>query len=596
MTGDIAGIIKVLSEESIKTYHENLLLMAVAMHLDNETDHRNIVYRISKTKKGNEKGKFLGVICRAGYVLVPRCEIKLFKALRMWPLCSHSMNPDCVVFFCPIAHKLFATDSLILNQKAAYKLLSQTKQTGIPLLYIEEESSTLIQTAHSCALRVVEQQRLLRVLDIQTDELFGFAFPKQQEPENVTMFNIKDLIEGDENPTKDQEVDEDSKYQEDGDNVDSEDQEDESDENSNDQSENELNTSFTTQPAKKRRLNPPATAPIKVCVKWVTSNMRFAIRYEVVKEDVWNTVTEVVNKARDMLIMRNLSSSYPKLDSFFIKLTEQELNDIKPMLACSNTRMPVKWSWLKNKQDLEIKQLPSAPSFVFQVKSHPLKQSCIVKFFVDTLACYHFRSANDIIESLKDEEKVYFCTLAHIIPFKTSSFCIFDELLPPLLTDDAKCCIVDLSTQVRTALQIMHLYGIAHLDVRLPNICYRKNCNNIYIPVLIDYERVRECESFSDGCYVESDLYPTGLMNRYIDYVQLFRMAFAAVSNPPKREHLAFVDSFVNEAKSSITAEDFLDKQFTEFIQKLKQEKGTTAEVTAVVEKRNSTAVQTELL
>ena len=561
LTGEIAGFIKALSGEKItKTYYENLFLMAVAMHLDKSTNRKNIVYRKSKTKAG-VKGKFLGIICSAGYVLVPRCEIQLFKDLRMWSLCSPVMKPDCVVFFCPEAC------NTKLTKKKAYKLLSQTKRAGIPLLYIEEQSSTIIQTAHCCALRVVEHQRLLRALDIESGELFGFAFPRQQEPQNVEVMRIDDIEDFDCGVISDQEDDEDTDVQEcfeDG----------------------SLNESSTIQPPqKKRRLNSTATAPIKVSVKWVTSRMRFDIKYEVLNENVWDTVTKVVTDARKMLIKKDLSSSHLKLAFFLIKLTQHEISDIKQIF--SSFKHEEKWSWLKDKKDLEVSQLPSAPSFVFQVKSQSQSKSCIVKFFVNALACNSFRAANDVLNSLTDADKQYFCTLDYVMPFPQQPFFVFEELLPPLLTNDAKSCIVDLSKKVRAALQIMHSHDIAHLDVRLPNICYRRTTDNSYVPVLIDYERVRDCRLFCAGPYVKSDLYPTGLMNKYTDYVQLFRMAFSVVSNPPTGEHLTFVTSFISTAKSSDT-DEFLDSEFDKFIEKLVQENCSHDEVAAVVGKRSA--------
>lgn len=232
------------------------------------------------------------------------------------------------------------------------------KREGIPLLYIEEQSSTIIQTAHCCALRLVEHQRLLRALDIESEELFGFAFPRQQEPQDVTAVKIEE------------EDDEDTNVQEDEVN----------DDHLEDQVDGSLNESFTIQPAtKKRRLNSTATAPIKVSVKWVTSDMRFDIKYEVLNENVWETVTKVVTDALKMLEPTYLLSSHQKQSfPFLVKLTRHEINGIKLILA----QLKQQWCLLED-ENLEISQLPSAPSFVFQVKSQSLTKSCIVKFFVD---------------------------------------------------------------------------------------------------------------------------------------------------------------------------------------------------------------------
>ena len=57
----------------------------------------------------------------------------------------------------------------------------------------------------------------------------------------------------------------------------------------------------------------------------------------------------------------------------------------------------------------------------------------------------------------------------------------------PLSYEEAKECLADLVKKVSSALQkIHHILRLAHLDVRLPNICFREKGE----PVLIDPDRV----------------------------------------------------------------------------------------------------------
>ena len=56
----------------------------------------------------------------------------------------------------------------------------------------------------------------------------------------------------------------------------------------------------------------------------------------------------------------------------------------------------------------------------------------------------------------------------------------------PLTRAEAKRCLMALYRGLYNALEEVHSkLGLAHMDVRLPNICF----NNLYEPVLIDLDR-----------------------------------------------------------------------------------------------------------
>ena len=66
-----------------------------------------------------------------------------------------------------------------------------------------------------------------------------------------------------------------------------------------------------------------------------------------------------------------------------------------------------------------------------------------------------------------------------------TDFLVFDLLNEPLSASEACTCLAELVEGIAAALQQLHGYGYAHLDVRLPNICFRDSK-----PVLIDFDRV----------------------------------------------------------------------------------------------------------
>ena len=542
----IASEIKMYSGNKVnKTYYENLFLMTVAQKLDPSTDAMNII-PITKEKKAMSRIFGTCIICRNGYILIPRCEIQWFKEFRMW---SSSMKPDVVVFYKSDVAYLFEEETAQNFQSKGFNMLNVVKSGGIPLLYIEEESSTILQTALCCSFRVVEHHRLLRSIGIETTELIGFAFPRQTEPVVNVLSARAICVHG---------------------------AEEKNDENSG-------ADTCTLQQLKKQRLE-KETAPIKVCVEWVSKDMMFHIKYEVLtKENMWSTLTAVANHAKDRMLKQNWPSfAVLKYSSFLFKLAQQELDHLKHIFT---TRLQGEsWCWLK--EEFDIIQLPSAPSFVFQLKSkskntgNSKSMSCIVKYFVNKQSEFKFIMANMTLNMLSEADKVHFCMPDAVVRLLSSAYCfhVFEELLPPLTTNYAAPCIGSLCIEVHEALKVMHSNGLAHLDVRLPNICYRQSTSSdIIIPVLIDYERVDMAVDCSADKYVPSPLYPPNLENQYTDYVQLFLMAFQ-VRSSDKEKSKSFVAFFITEALSGSISDDLLKNHFQQFISLLGTDTSTVTD------------------
>ena len=56
-------------------------------------------------------------------------------------------------------------------------------------------------------------------------------------------------------------------------------------------------------------------------------------------------------------------------------------------------------------------------------------------------------------------------------------FYSFPAQLPPLSTAEVSMCLIDFMVRTALALQELHGFGYAHLDVRIPNICFSKEKN-----------------------------------------------------------------------------------------------------------------------
>ena len=64
----------------------------------------------------------------------------------------------------------------------------------------------------------------------------------------------------------------------------------------------------------------------------------------------------------------------------------------------------------------------------------------------------------------------------------------FPTHLPPLHKHEVEECLFDFMTRTATALKELHDIGFAHLDVRVPNICFAKE-DGKYIVKLVDLDR-----------------------------------------------------------------------------------------------------------
>ena len=125
---------------------------------------------------------------------------------------------------------------------------------------------------------------------------------------------------------------------------------------------------------------------------------------------------------------------------------------------------------------------------------------------------------------------------------------------------------------VHAAIDELHEHGgMAHLDIRLPNLCFRKVDETNCSVVLIDLERAkRDIYASWNGNY-ESCMYKKGFTLKQIDYLQLYWMTVWILSYPAALDYhrmdleTEFKDSEDEKCKG-------LCKTISQFIQNLPTE------------------------
>ena len=98
----------------------------------------------------------------------------------------------------------------------------------------------------------------------------------------------------------------------------------------------------------------------------------------------------------------------------------------------------------------------------------------------------------DVVRELTDfchakQEYPYQTSLPSVSHFKRGFLC-FSKLHGPANLDACRDSLRPFSVSVYEAIDELHQFGYAHLDIILPNICYKQQGNNKWIAVLIDLD------------------------------------------------------------------------------------------------------------
>ena len=110
---------------------------------------------------------------------------------------------------------------------------------------------------------------------------------------------------------------------------------------------------------------------------------------------------------------------------------------------------------------------------------------------------------------------------------------MFERQMPPLTKFEAKEYLCDLLTQTAIALLELHTIEYAHLDVRLPNICFSTD----HTVKLIDLDRVIGIRGGSVGSYIgEMYIIPNQWLPSQCDWKQLGLMVAEIILELNKHE------------------------------------------------------------
>ena len=96
---------------------------------------------------------------------------------------------------------------------------------------------------------------------------------------------------------------------------------------------------------------------------------------------------------------------------------------------------------------------------------------------------------------LNNPKHITLCTTIRDIGYQ--QFFKFPAQLPPLNKDKVRQCLYDFMTRTATALEELHRFGYAHLDVRIPNICFAK-ANERRSKYIVDLDRCAFSEPYID--------------------------------------------------------------------------------------------------
>ena len=130
-----------------------------------------------------------------------------------------------------------------------------------------------------------------------------------------------------------------------------------------------------------------------------------------------------------------------------------------------------------------LEQLYSSISFVIKLQDTKDNTSLVLKSFSRRLTKDFI---SDIESDLREKLIKHSLLSSYMLEVSRTKFFVF-EGLHQLSRQHAKHCLIPFLDSVKTAIDELHQCGMAHLDIRLPNICFKKEGTN-YTAVLIDLE------------------------------------------------------------------------------------------------------------
>ena len=209
---------------------------------------------------------------------------------------------------------------------------------------------------------------------------------------------------------------------------------------------------------------------------------------------------------------------------------DAEKEKVRGLRNCHNNHytIPLTDRYIKTLIGADAVQVRSGNSFVIQTDSHIFK-------------CPFGMQEYERLNLLSSESR----SLNHsILPtcikiLQNKAYFQFERCSEPLTVHQGKENIVDLTSAVVDAIDELHMHGIAHLDIRLENICFKN-----YQAVLIDFDRSlptnesTELLSFSLGPSVMYSSPPDADWTvDKLDWKQLAIMVLSILNETPPKDY-----------------------------------------------------------
>eukprot|EP00731_Ephydatia_muelleri_P000360 Em0001g360a len=247
-------------------------------------------------------------------------------------------------------------------------------------------------------------------------------------------------------------------------------------------------TSQDCKPVKRNAITKQNIA-ILVTVEWNCVSLKLDITYTPLKkEDVVETMRRVLT---EQVNLHSQLSSEAKQK--FFELTGEELDKLKlNIVKALEEKREEKREELRSMEEDEakidqylsrtmkmwkvetttIEQLHSGISFVFRLSCAEEKISLVLKSFSRNSLKNDLSQVETTLRKKKLKQSL---VSSYILNVSGTEFFVFEGLLPPKSRQNAKACLVPLLDSVKVAIDELHQNDIAHLDIRLPNICFRKD-------------------------------------------------------------------------------------------------------------------------
>ena len=220
----------------------------------------------------------------------------------------------------------------------------------------------------------------------------------------------------------------------------------------------------------------------KVTVDFDSNDLVFKYSFETLEKDDVKQAVQAAIQEKNSYFQSATADMWP----YYVRLSRNELH----MFASDAIQV-------KSMSSLIIRQ-PSTPMRYWKYNPSPTNHAR--EFF------------GRMQVELRHTHKILHSLYPHAMENKGHlRFWLFKHLRRPLSRDEAKHCLIDLIEQIKTALLELHHYSgipIAHMDLRLPNVCFTDD----FSATLIDLDRCEPADQRQHArySYCKSDMYTGG--------------------------------------------------------------------------------------